>query len=339
MQRFSFVLAGTLLSITAMSAHSQQPSQQQSQQQSQQPQTSSPAATTAKPSADARWYDLMANALNTANFEASLVYVQGDRIEPYQWGHSVDEQGRQFEWLVQMNGPGFRALRVDDIVSHYFPAATSYSIRSHSIAALIPAAFSEPFSQVSNLYRVVSVGGARILDRKAQHIRLISRDDQRYGFSLWIDREFGIPLKVLMVNRNGDIIEQLQLTNLSLRSEPAAIVDELSRIDKPPMLNELKRSEVPQSTVQPRWSPVGFELITGKHHRLALEGTPVDHFLFSDGLSEYSVYIANKQEQNAGNLTITGSQTLYSEVKGPRLITVVGQIPLEVAKQVASSVQ
>ena len=68
-----------------------------------------------------RWYDFMSTALNEQNFEASLVYVLGECIEPYHWLHAVEPNGEQLELIVQMNGPGFRALRIGDKVSHFHP--------------------------------------------------------------------------------------------------------------------------------------------------------------------------------------------------------------------------
>lgn len=286
-----------------------------------------------------RWFNLMSKALNELNFEASFVYVQGDRIEPYQWVHGVDSDGRQYEWLMQMNGPGFRALRIDDTVSHFHPASTSYSIRSNSISTMLPTAFNQPFAEVADHYRAVAVGGARVLDRKAQHIRLVSRDDQRYGFSLWVDREHGLPLKVLMVNQHGEVMEQLQLTNLSLRSVSSDTIEELRRVERPPMIDELQPQQQPKLPQQPRWAPSGFHLLKAQHHRLVLEGTPVDHYLFSDGLAEYSVYLTEANADSTNGMSLTGPHTLHSQLVANLRVTVVGQIPLDVAKQVASSVQ
>lgn len=298
-----------------------------------------PQDASAPPSDGERWFNLMANALNELNFEASFVYVQGDRIEPYQWVHGVDSQGHQYEWLMQMNGPGFRALRIDNIVSHFHPAASSYSLRSQSISTMIPNAFNRPFAHVADNYRAVAVGGARILDRQAQHIRLIGKDNQRYGFSVWLDRDNGMPLKMLMVNHDGEVLEQLQLTSLSLRDIADETIAELSRLERPPMIEELQTLVAPKLQQQPNWAPDGFKLLKAQHHRLVLEGTPVDHYLFSDGLAEYSVYLSEQSNNSSRTLALTGPHTLYSQVSGNLLVTVVGQIPLDVAKQVASSIQ
>ncbi len=285
------------------------------------------------------WYNFMSDALNGQNFEASLVYVLGERIEPYHWLHAVEPSGDQLELIVQMNGPGFRALRIGDKVSHFHPAARDYSLRSKSINHLIPPAFSQKFEQIKSYYRVVAVGGARVLDRKAQHIRLISKHDNRFGFSVWVDRDSGMPLKMMMINEEGVPIEQVQLTSLALRQDPSPLLEELKRLSMPPLIQLSARNLPMQANVRPTWQPEGFKLVEQKHHQLAVDSTPVDHYLFTDGLTEYSVYIAPRVIEQRGAISVVGSQNLYTEPRNDVIITVVGQIPIQTAKRIVAEVQ
>mgnify|MGYP006409372149 CR=1 FL=1 len=101
----------------------------------------------------------------------------------------------------------------------------------------------------------------------------------------------------------------------------------------------MRQQQPPKLPQQPQWSPAGFELLNSQHHQLLIEGTPVDHYVFSDGLAEYSVYITEPNPDMRHGMTLTGPHTLYSQPVAGLLVTVVGQIPLEVAKQIASSVQ
>ncbi|EAQ31161.1 MucB/RseB C-terminal domain-containing protein [Idiomarina baltica] len=286
-----------------------------------------------------RWYDFMSTALNEQNFEASLVYVLGERIEPYHWLHAVEPNGEQLELIVQMNGPGFRALRIGDKVSHFHPAARDYSLRANSINHLIPPAFSEKFEKIQSYYRVVAVGGARVLDRKAQHIRLISKHDNRFGFSVWVDRDSGMPLKVMMINEDGIPVEQVQMTSLALRQDPSPLLEELKRLSMPPLIQVTTNSQQMQRSLRPLWHPEGFKLVEQKHHQLAVDNTPVDHYLFTDGLTEYSVYIAPRDAEQTGAMSVVGSQNLYTEPRNDVIITVVGQIPIQTAKRIVAEVQ
>ena len=69
------------------------------------------------------------------------------------------------------------------------------------------------------------------------------------------------------------------------------------------------------------------------------DDTPVDHYLFTDGLTEYSVYIAPRAAEQAGSMSVIGSQNLYTEPRNDVIITVVGQIPIQTAKRIVAEVQ
>lgn len=287
----------------------------------------------------ADWFNRMAVALTELNFEASLVHAHGDQIEPYQWLQGNDPDTGSAELLIQMNGPDFRILRVDDRVAHFNTSASNYALKSDSITAILPAAFAEPFERLSHSYQVTVGGGARVLGRNAQHIRILSRDSQRYSYSLWIDRKHGMPLKVIMLNQSGDVVEQVQLTSLSVRETAPEIMTEIKNIEMPPMLEDLRVKRPTQYDAHPRWAPQGFRLLSQQSHTLVLDSTPVDHYLFSDGLAEYSVYVAELTEGMETDLALSSSQTLFSKRYNNFLVTVVGQVPLAMAQRIATEVK
>lgn len=287
----------------------------------------------------ADWFNHMANALTTLNFEASLVHVHGDQIEPYQWLQGSDPEIGSAELLIQMNGPDFRILRVDDRVAHFHTSASNYSLKSNTITAILPAAFSEPFERLEHSYQVTAGGGARVLGRNAQHLRILSRDNQRYSYSLWIDRKHGMPLKMIMLNQSGNIVEQMQLTSLSVRDTAPEIMQDIKTIQMPPLLDELRTETATNYDVEPRWAPQGFKLLNQQSHTLVVDSTPVDHYLFSDGLAEYSVYVAELAEGMETDLALSSSHTLFSKRYNNFLVTVVGQVPLPMAQRIAAEVK
>lgn len=284
------------------------------------------------------WFNRMANALSTLNFEASLVHVHGDQIEPYQWLQAHDQEMGGTELLIQMNGPDFRILRIGSRVAHFHASANNYALKSDAISAIFPAAFSEPFDRLAKSYQVTAGGGARVLGRNAQHIRILSKDNQRYSFSVWIDRQNGMPLKLMMLDQAGHIVEQVQLTSLSIRNVAPDIIQDVKNIELPPLLEKMKAKRPTRYPVEPRWAPEGFRLISQQSHTLVVDSTLVDHYLFSDGLAEYSVYVAQLQEDMETDLAFSSSHTLFSKRYNDFLITVVGQVPMNMAKRVAAEV-
>ena len=284
------------------------------------------------------WFDRMSKALTSLNFEASLVHVHGDQIEPYQWFQAVGEPQSQ-ELLIRMNGPDFRILRVGNRVAHFHTSASNFSLIADSVSTILPVAFTEPFANIKDTYQVTIGGGARVLGRNAQHLRIISRDNQRYSYSLWVDRSSGMLLKMMMHDQRGEIVEQMQLTSLSIREEAPGVLKEVSDLEMPPLLSDLRILNKPGFPVKPGWQPQGFELITKQSHNLVAESTLVDYYLFSDGLPEYSIYIARLTDDMETDVALSSSQTLFTMRYNDYLITVVGQVPLSIAQRIAQEVR
>lgn len=284
------------------------------------------------------WFDRMSKALKTLNFEASLVHVHGHQIEPYQWFQSAVTPKSQ-ELLMRMNGPDFRIFRVGDRVAHFHTSASNYSLISDSVSTILPSAFSEPFSNLEDTYQVTIGGGARVLGRSAQHIRVISRDNQRYSYSLWVDRASGMLLKMIMHDQRGDIVEQMQLTSLSIQKEAPNVLKEVKHLEMPPLLRDIRILNEPSFSIEPNWQPKGFEIMTKQRHNLLVESTLVDHYLYSDGLTEYSVYIARLADDMETDIALSSSQTLFTMRYNDYLVTVVGQIPLSIAQRIAQEVK
>lgn len=286
----------------------------------------------------AQWFDRMVQALRTANFDATLVQVQGDRIEPLRWLHGLDEENAEVELMMRLNGPDFRVLRFGQQTAYYQPAANSYSLRSDVVHGLLPTGFYRPFARLADYYRAIPAGGARIVDRDSQHIRLVSRDNLRYGYSLWIDRDTGLLLKSAVVTPQGEVVEQLQLTSVEFYDRFPANLADLRGVPRPPMLVDSQALQAMQYRVEPQWLPQGFELRRMNHHQLPVTGTAADYFMFSDGLTQFSVYVAKRELEYQEPLALEGAESLYSRAIGDEVVTVVGALPLPTLKQITDNI-
>lgn len=284
------------------------------------------------------WFDRMQQALRQLNFDASFVHVRGERIEPYRWLHGVSESGEEVELLSGMNGPEYRALRHNNHVSYYHSLGTPYSMRTSVLNGPVPAGFFYPFSRISNAYHVVSVGGGRIMDRPAQHIRLVARDRQRYGYSVWIDRDSGMLLRSATLSMEGDILEQVQLTSLFISEDFMDNLRELKEVARPPLIEDYSNRSPVRGAWNIGWLPQGFEMIRSNSHRMAVTGKHADYYLYSDGLAKVSVYISERTPASQ-SMQIEGAESLYSTRLNEHQVTVVGELPLATIERIAQSVR
>ena len=165
----------------------------------------------------------MANAVHNRNFDASFVVVKGKTMEPYRWVHA--KQGNtELEHLSLLNGAGLEMVRVDEQVTYFEPQSEPYSLKTDSIAGPIPEVLFKDIDRLSAHYDFVLGGKGRIAGRAAQLVRIESKDEYKYNYWIWLDMESSLLLKAAYVNHEGDALEQLQLTHISVTEQPADYV-------------------------------------------------------------------------------------------------------------------
>lgn len=282
-----------------------------------------------------QWFDRMAKALRTLDFEATLVQTQGQRVQPLVWFHGNYDRDTDLELLIYLNGADMRVLRIGDQTYYYSAADNSaYTLQSDVTFGLIPPAFYQSFEKIASHYQVIASGGMRVTGRTAQYLRLISRDNHRYHYDLWVDRDSGMLLKMQMMTPQGEILEQLQLTSFTqTESLPEPLID-VGGIQQPPRLFSDVNLSSPKFALQPQWLPEGFVLKSAHHRELQGTRLPTDYYLFSDGLTEVSVYITEPQAQNLPELALQGPDSIINLRRDGFAITLVGKVPVETLRQI-----
>jgi sigma-E factor negative regulatory protein RseB len=150
-------------------------------------------------------------------------------------------------------------------------------------------------------------------------------------------------LKSAYVNHKGEMLEQLQLTHISVTEQPAQMLLEMQNRDFPPPLpvseidNESTGSAVNNWKIG--WLPAGFKLLKSDRHKLDLNNELTDYYLYSDGFVEVSVFVQRPLpgKRPSGSLS-SGATTVYVHNGGSFDVSVVGNIPAMTAKAIAESV-
>lgn len=282
----------------------------------------------------------MANAVHNRNFDASFVVVKGKSMEPYRWVHA--KQGEtELEHLSLLNGAGLEMIRVNDQVTYFEPQSEPYSLKTDSIAGPIPEVLFKDIQRLSEHYDFVLGGKGRIAGRAAQLVRIESKDEHKYNYWIWLDMESALLLKAAYVNHQGEALEQLQLTHISVTEQPAPMLLEVLNRNFPTPLpeNELEGVDNSSTNWKISWLPAGFELLKSDRHKLDLNNELTDYYLYSDGFVEVSVFIQRPLpgKRLSGALT-SGATTVYVHNGGNFDVSVVGNVPSLTAKAIAESV-
>lgn len=300
-----------------------------------------PPPETALPNESAlAWLNKMAEATRSLNFQLSFVVNKpGSDTMPYLWRHAVDENGVELEQLSLLNGPGREVLRIDNQVSYFEPNVPPYTLRSNTINGPLPMVLLQNPQRLLEGYDFILVGRSRISGRAAQQVRIVSKDKNRFGINLWLDQQSGLLLKLNTHDMQGQLIEQIQVTELEVTRTPHLFFSRIEPSQLPGILSVPQIEDMPQ-----RWAlnflPLGMHRIKHDMHRLPLTGNVVEYMMFSDGLVDVSVYLQQASEQSGENEVLLRheSNTILTRRQGPLVVTIVGKLPAQTANAMVNSI-
>jgi sigma-E factor negative regulatory protein RseB len=296
---------------------------------------------------DARaWLERMSRALATSNYDGRFLHLVGGHAENMRIIHRVVEGGAT-ERLVSLDGSGRELIRTDSEVLYYLPdrrqVLVEKRIDRNSLLATVPV-YSEG---LQSHYTLAAPGSTRILGRPAQFVVVQPRDNLRYGYKLWLDRETAMPLKSQLCDRSGRVIEQIVFSELSM---PASIDPALVKSSIPTEGFQWIRQDARamRAGSGPGWvvvnPPQGFRLTVTRLQSIVGASGPVRHLVLSDGLASVSVFIEPKgagtaDKPSVPELARVGTALAYSTETADHRITAVGEVPADTLRVIASSVQ
>lgn len=287
--------------------------------------------------------DRLSQSLRQLNFTTSFVVVKSNQAEPYHWLHGIGDDNQELEIFARLNGPRRDILRQGNIVSYIEPEQDPYSIISDSIRGPIPAIFRGNISELESSYRFISVGRSRILGRVAQLVRIVAKDKHRFSYWIWLDQQTGLLLKMAVVTRQGQLLEQIQFTHLAVDEHLPENLAQFQQSELPAVINLNNPQHVKTLSWQVNWLPQGFKIVKSNQHSLNSynQGTAkaVEFMLFSDGLVDISVY-ANPSQEKFRELEYAsdGATMVFNHIAQNVEISIVGDIPLATASKIAESI-
>jgi sigma-E factor negative regulatory protein RseB len=286
----------------------------------------------------------MAAATRTLNYEGTFVYSHEKRLETVRVVHAF-QAGRERERLIHLNGTPREVLRDDTGVTCIYPDARSVVVERSLPGEILQPAQGMDVERLERHYRLALGASARIAGRDAQEVAIDPRDGYRYGYRLWIDRDSRLLLRSDLVDREGELLEQILFVTLEVRDEiPDSALEPTIGVKGWSWFDESGRDS-PETTADEDWSahwlPPGFELTTRSIRRLQRVPGPVHYLGYSDGLASLSVYIREQSlsEGGGGSVANLGAAHAFTVAVEGHQVTVVGEVPAETVERVANSVR
>lgn len=285
------------------------------------------------------WLTRLGRAEQQRSFQGTFVYERNGSFSTHDIWHRVQD-GQVRERLLQLDGSAQEVVRVDgrtQCVSGTLVAGLSSS-RDAPSRALDP-------KKLNEFYELAVIGKSRVAGRNAVIVAITPRDQYRYGFELHLDRDTGLPLKSLLLNDQGQLLERFQFTRL----DTSTALDD-SDLQPSSECTPISGASIGAPQVQPtqawhlEWLPPGFQLTNNSAHKDVHTNATVDSLMYEDGLARFSVFlepisdVSVMETRTQLGPTVAVSRRLNTG-DGEMMVTVVGEIPIGTAERIALSVR
>jgi sigma-E factor negative regulatory protein RseB len=202
--------------------------------------------------------------------------------------------------------------------------------------------FSGQWEPIDRWYSTERVADDRVAGHSAAVVAVNPRDEHRYRYRLWLEKNTGLLVKSQVLTRDDEVLERFQFTMLKLTNDFQEEEFEIQSAMQTKEFN-LDKKTAPRNSNQLTgwavgWRPEGFSLATAPRAR---RGQAV---AFSDGLASFSVFVRplDSMDMPAGVSQIGATTVFMRKLKmdeSVSLVTVVGEIPPATAMKIAKSVR
>ncbi len=279
----------------------------------------------------------MNHAAKNVNYDGVFLHVDHEHIHTLRVIHKIQD-GSVRERLYSLNGIPREVIRDDEKVWCLMPEKKMghTGFRSDKTSGF-PGFMVKNLSALSENYLISTGGDDRIADRSVTRLQILPRDELRYGYDLWADKDTGLLLKSVLIDNSGKVIEQYMFATIEIGGDiPDAALLPMTRKStlewhnnsEPPVSRPIKTSLWQFSALPP-----GYRLVNIIQRSIPMDEHKFEHMILSDGLAGVSVFIEklDKPVSSAG-LDQMGAVNSYTRIIGEYLVTAIGEVPAPAIK-------
>jgi len=296
----------------------------------------------------------MSDADQKQNYQGTFVLRKSDDLSALHVIHGIDDKG-EWESLESLDGEPRKVVRHNNQVVSVYPERELVTIRHNETRQALHPRLPDNIDQLEQFYSLARLDDDRIAGHPTLVVDLLPKDQYRYGYRYWVDKDTGMLLRCDLMSEDKNAVEQMMFTSLDYLTTAPDQAFDLRQYEqfKQQLLDE------PEIDVQQNdgtiWTvnrlPRGFTLTKSsmRYSRPALarknnsSGSiqpDLLHMVYSDGLASVSVFI-EKNDGDAKHLhgaMSMGAVNAYGNAVGDYFATVVGVVPVQTVQSMAESI-
>ena len=291
------------------------------------------------------WLMRIHNAASQRNFQGTFVVSSPGVVSSARISH-FHEGADQFERIEPLEGQARQVLRHNGIVHTVWPGEKVALIEQREVLNSFPSLLLDGDDRITDVYEVQAQKGERVAGHDANVLTLKPRDEYRYAYRLWAERESGLLLRVEVLNALGEVLEVSAFSDvvIGVRAQPEIVLQPMRklagyRVIKP----ALQATALDAEGWELRRTVAGFRQLSCVRRPLevfhapdvktgaAAASQPVQavQTIFSDGITYVSIFIEpfNADRHSRPVITVVGATQTMMSRRGDHWVTVVGDVP------------
>ncbi len=296
------------------------------------------------------WLMRIHDAASHRNFQGTFVVSAGGAVSSARIAHFC-VGSNQFERIESLDGQPRHVFRHNDVVHTLWPKGRVALVEQRDLLATFPALLQAGDDHIVEFYDVRAQGTERMAGREADVLLLQPKDNRRYGYRLWADKDSGLLLRVEVLGERGEVLEASAFSDVTVgvKAQPESVLTPMKKLDG---YRVLRPTLTPARLEAEGWTlrqgVPGFAQVNCVKRPLAgiADGerdaaTEVLQSIYSDGLTYVSVFIERydpARHQRGMHTSIGATQTLMRR-QGDWWVTVVGDVPAATLRQFANGLE
>ncbi|MDH4395816.1 MAG: MucB/RseB C-terminal domain-containing protein [Limnobacter sp.] len=265
------------------------------------------------------------------NYSGFLSTKSGEHTQNSRVEHFATPEG-EFELIEKLDGQPSRWIRHNDQIQCIIPDRKLILSEKRQINSSFPRVFTnaDGSASLAQFYTIDELSPRRVAGRQARVMRLLPKDQMRYEYRLFVDKEHSLLLRSESYSRQGELLERVGFSEINFSSDlskkPALIEAGPGWKEASTKILPIDDRKLPYALPQ---SMHGFSKINA-FCRMKDNNLEVHQAVFSDGLATLSVFIQKAQAgQTLPSVPMShGAVMSKSEIQGTHLVTVLGEVPV-----------
>ena len=286
------------------------------------------------------YLQLMQKSYKELNYDLLYLNSLQNQVDPKQLIHGVIDK-QEIAYFRYLNGAMRESLQFSGKISYFEQGTQAYSLQSTHNRSVFANIANFDFVDGQNSYEYIILGKGRIAGKQTIAIRMVSKDEYRYSYIVWLDINSYLPLRLDTLNKSNLILDQVMVVSLHITETVNPWLEKLSQKQLPQLLHLPQPSQQQASQWKVNWLPTGFKVVKNDQHKLVMyENEPVSYIMLNDGIVGVSIYISTKKIalNERQKIIQRGATVLYTYQKDDIEVNVVGDIPVVTAKRLIESV-